>query len=100
MGEVHETLVLQVALLWVLNGVQGCLVLVVLASVVRSNRRIAAVEVAMAALPEVMRRHDDELLERTAKQFYDQVSRLMYEKAERRVLQENRRRESSGKGTT
>jgi len=93
---VHDTLVLQVAMLWVLNGVQGCLVLVVLVAMVRSNRRLTAVEVSIAALPEVMRHHDDELLERTSKQFYDQVSRLLYEQAERRALG-NRRREPEGK---
>jgi len=93
-----DTLAVQITALWVLNGMQGCLVLVVLVLFVLTGRRLSKVEKTLEDLPEMMRRHDDELVRAQGREFYDQISKLLYENGQARAL--GGRRASDGKGTT
>ena len=81
-----DTLAVQITALWVLNGVQGCLVLVVLVLFVLTGRRLGKVELTLERLPEMMRKHDEELVKAQGLETYNQISRLLYENGQARLL--------------
>lgn len=83
-----------IAILYVLNGVQGVLVMIVLLTYGRAMQRIEAVEGVLKGLPDAMRAHDDELADKIGRKVYDQMSRLMYQQAEQRAI--GRRRTDGG----
>lgn len=89
-------LAFHIPLLYVLNGAQGILVLIVLLRDLGRQRQLKAIEKDLEKLPETLKKHDDELVARTGREFYVQLGHVMADRAEGRAFGQRRASDVGG----